>query len=218
MARLQAGGFQKMMLGARGAGQSPRVIARVVLGALVAANIAAAVIVLKPWSGSAEALEQRASVLRRELQQKRAGLERLRGIVSKVETARGDGDRFMGSYLLSRRSVSSNLLDDLDQTARKAGIKQKEVTFNFEKIEGSESLSKATITAAYEGNYSDLMHFLNLLDRSPRLLIIESLAASPQPTGPALSITMKLNAFVREGLPGPAVEAVNTASVQGAQE
>lgn len=180
-------------------GRDPRVVARVGLAALTAANLIAAVIVLKPWAGSAEELERQASTLRQDLQRKRASLEKLRSIVNKVEGARGDGDKFMDSYLLSRRWVSSRLLMDLDHMARKAGIRQKEVAFAFEPVEGSDTLTKATVTANYEGSYADLIHFLNLTDRSQRLLIIESLAATPQPQGMVLNSTMKFNAFVREG-------------------
>ncbi len=190
----------------RGSGRNPRMIARLVLGVLVVANLAAALIVLKPWAGSAEDLERRAADLRHQVRQKEIALDRLRGTVSKVETARTDGDRFMDGYLLSRRTVSSKLLSDLDQMARTASIRQREVTFGFEPVEGSDTLTKATIIANYEGTYADLMHFLNLLDRSPRLLIIDSLGATPQPQGMLLNITMKLNAFVREGGSAPTAE------------
>jgi Tfp pilus assembly protein PilO len=191
--------------------RDPRLVVRLVLGALVFANLVAAVLILKPWAGSAEDLERRAATLRQTLRLKQTSLERLRGIVNKVQSARGDGDNFMDGYLLSRRWVSSRLLRDLDGMARKASIRQKEVSFGFEPVEGSDTLIKATMTANYEGTYSDLVHFLNLLDRSPRLLIIESLAATPQPQGLVLNTTMKFNAFVREGGDAPDEEALEEA-------
>ncbi|HEX8985296.1 MAG TPA: hypothetical protein VF767_07690 [Bryobacteraceae bacterium] len=184
-------------------GRDPRLVIRAALGALMVANLVAAVLVLKPWAGSAEDLERQAAALRQTLHRKQIALDRLRGIVNKVESARGDGDKFMDGYLLSRRWVSSRLLRDLDGMARKASIRQKEVSFGFEPVEGSDTLTKATMTANYEGTYADLVHFLNLLDRSPRLLIIESLAATPQPQGLVLNTTMKFNAFVREGGDAP---------------
>jgi type IV pilus assembly protein PilO len=55
-----------------------------------------------------------------------------------------------------------------------------------------------TITANYEGAYADLLHFVHEVDRSPRLLIIESLNAAPLQGGGQLSISMKLESFVRE--------------------
>ncbi len=197
---------------------TPRLVSRVVLGALVAVDLVAAALVFRPWEGSADSLKNRVASLTQELKQKQAGLDRLRRIVGKVRTARTDGDTFMSSYLLGRRTVSSTLLDELDQMARKAGIKQKEVTFGFSPVEGSEALSQAEITANYEGAYKDLTQFLNLLDHSPRLLIVDSLAATPQPSGPALEITIKLIAFVREvGAPAARIEQASAEAPGGTQ-
>jgi type IV pilus assembly protein PilO len=185
--------------------------ARAVLAVLVAVDLIAAVIVLKPWAGSVESLEQQAASLRQELKQKQVAVNGLSEIVSKVRTARGDGDSFMSTYLLDRRTLSSALLNELDQMARKAGVKQKEVAFAFDPVEGSEELTRAEITANYEGSYADLTRFLNLLDRSPRLLIVDSLAATPQPVGQLLEVTIKLNAFVREAA-SPAALAVQASA------
>ncbi|MGE5648350.1 MAG: hypothetical protein ACM336_21435 [Acidobacteriota bacterium] len=197
---------------------SLRLAARLVLGALVAANLIAALIAFKPWSGSAEDLERQAASLRSEVRKKQAALEKLSSIVSKVQTARTDGDKFMGGYLLNTRSVSSRLAGDLDRMAATASIRQKEVAFAFEPVEGSEgTLTKATMTANYEGTYADLIQFLNLLDRSPRLIILESLQATPQPQGLVLNITMKLNAFVREGEPSPEEMAARKAEDEAPQ-
>jgi len=190
-------------------GRNPRTIARVVLGALVAADLVAALIVLKPWAGSVEDLDRQAVTLRQQVTQKDGALQKLRGIVNKVESARTDGDHFMDGYLLSQRSVSSKLLEDLTEMARKANIREKGVNFAFEPVENSDTLTKTTITANYEGTYADLMHFLNQVDRSQRLLIIESLAATPQPQGMLLNITMKVNAFVREGGAAPVEQAAD---------
>ncbi len=74
---------------------NPRFVARLVLALLVVANLVAATVMLKPWEGSADSLARRAASLRQELKQKQAAVERMRGIVSKVQTARSDGDTFM---------------------------------------------------------------------------------------------------------------------------
>ena len=197
MTRISIASVRQRLAAAVGSGRNPRSIARLVLAVLVVLNLIGAAVVLKPWEGSGS-LEERVTSLRQELKQKQAVVERMRGIVSKVQTARGDGDTFMSSYLLDRRTVSSTLLDELDQMARKAGVKQKEVTFAFEPVEGTDALTHAEITANYEGQYKDLTLFLNLLDHSPRLLIIDSLGATPQPTGGVLEVAIKLNTFVRE--------------------
>ncbi len=184
-----------------------RLAVRIALGTLVAANLVAAVLMLKPWEGSADSLRQQAASISQELKQKQISVKRLQHIVENVQKARSDGDTFMASNLMSRKTLSSSLLDELDQMARTAGIKQKEVAFTFEPVEGSDVLTRSEITANYDGAYTDLMHFLNLLDHSPRLLIVDSLAAAPQPPGQVLGITIRLVTFVREG-------AVEQASAQ----
>jgi len=67
-----------------------------------------------------------------------------------------------------------------------------------EAIEGSDTLRMMTVTAGLDGSYDNLVKFLNLLDKSSKFVIIESLGAAPQQTGNLLSITIKLDAFVRE--------------------
>ncbi len=56
-----------------------------------------------------------------------------------------------------------------------------------------------SITATYEGTYADLMRFVHEIDPSPRLLIIESLNAAPkQGPGKLITVSMKLDTFVRD--------------------
>ncbi len=58
--------------------------------------------------------------------------------------------------------------------------------------------SMLQISANFEGTYPDLIHFINLLDKSDRLLIIESLNATPQQSGGRLNVMLKLDTFVQE--------------------
>jgi Tfp pilus assembly protein PilO len=176
-----------------------RTLIRLGIGILLAANLVAAAFAFKPWQSSAEDLERQAAALRQQVRQRQVALEKLRATVTKVEHARVDQEKFIDKYLLGSRSMSSTLGQDLELAARKAGIRQKDTTFSYEPIEGSDTLTKTVITAIYEGTYSNLMHFLNLLDRSDRLLVVESLSAAPQQSGNTLGVTMKLSAYVREG-------------------
>lgn len=190
--------------------KDPRVLVRLGLGVLLLANLVAAAVAFKPWASSVEDLDRQAAALRQQLRQREAALDKMRAVVNKVEKARTDGDRFMEKYLLATRSVASTLPQELEQMARKASIRPKDTTFSYEPVEGSDSLTKVTITTIYEGTYADLMHFLNLLDHSDRFLIVESLGAAPQQSGLLLGITMKLSAFIREGGEPPPVAETQT--------
>jgi len=188
---------------------------RAALGILLAADLAAALAVLKPWGGSAADLQRQLAALRQDVARRREAVARLRAVVSKVETAREQAERFVNTYFLDRRTVSSTVLSELEGLAKQAGVRLKEGSYLFEPVEGSDGLSMMTINAGAEGTYADLMHFLNLLDRCPRLLIVSDLQAAPQPSGMTLNVTMKLNAFVREQAAGERGSQLRAASGGG---
>ncbi|MBX5495475.1 MAG: hypothetical protein IRZ15_09075 [Bryobacteraceae bacterium] len=191
------------------ANRDPKLLARIVVGSLLAANLVAALILLKPWGGSPEDLARELSSLQRQVQQRRAALKQSRSLLAKVETARTQGDQFLESYFAERRSAPPLLLGELDRIAKEAGMKPKEHSFSSELIEGSDTLEMMTIVGNYEGNYGDLIQFVNGLDRSPRFIIIEQMNASPQPSTGLLNVNLKMYAFVRgeEPLPAPSEPA-----------
>lgn len=183
---------------AAGQFRNPKMVLRAALGVLVAANLVAAGFVMFPPGGSAEDLRQQLASLQSQIQSRQVVLERTRQHASAVEKGRAEGDEFLNEYFLPSRSHMSSLLTELEEAASKSKIKPREHAYSVEPIEGSDTLSMMTITAAYEGTYSDLMQFVHAIDRSPRLLIIESLNAAPQQGSGVLSVAIKMETFVRE--------------------
>src|SRR5438874_10281502 len=84
--------------------KDPRVSVRAALGALLFLNIIAALILFKPWGGSADDLERRVAMMRQQLPQQQAALARTQALVKKVEKARVEGDHFMEKYMLKGRT------------------------------------------------------------------------------------------------------------------
>ena len=178
--------------------KEPRVLLRATIGTLLAANLVAAVMAFKPFGGSADDLRREQEALRAQLARLQARVATSKQLVEKVETARREGDQFLEKYVTDRRIVSSTIQEELNRTAKEAGIKALPATLDLEAIEGSDTLEMMTISAGYEGSYADLAKFVNLLDKSPRFLIIENMQAAPQQGGQALTVTLKLDTFVRE--------------------
>jgi hypothetical protein len=176
---------------------------RVLVGVLLGANLIAAGILLFPPGGSAEDLEKELASLQGQATTKRALLEKTRQHVAAVELGRAEGDQFLSQYFLGHRAAPELLLSELGKAAAGSKIKGKETSWSFEPIDGSDTLSMLSIVASYEGEYGDLLHFVHEIDRSPSLVIIESLSAAPQAGTKLLSISLKLDTFVREdaGLP-----------------
>jgi hypothetical protein len=182
------------------AARDPRITVRAVLGVLLALDLVAAVLALKPFGGSADDLRQHRAQLQTELSQLQAHLTATQQMVRKVETGRKQGDEFLAKYVTDRRTTFSTIFGELDRTAQEAGIKPKDQNVELNQIEGSDTLEMMSITAGYEGTPASLQKFVSLLDRSPRFLIIESLSVAPQQGGQMLNVNLKLDTFVKEAL------------------
>jgi Tfp pilus assembly protein PilO len=193
---------------AAGGSRDPRLLVRIVLGVLVAANLAAAALVLFPPGGSAEDLQRQMASLQSQTSSNQALLERTRQHLAAVEKGRNEGERFLSGYFLVSRTASSTLLGELNEAATRSKIKPRENSFSVEPIEGSDSLNMLTITYNLDGAYNDVLSFVHELDRSPRLLIIESLSVVPQQGSNVLSVSMKVDAFVRDDESAQAAGAV----------
>ena len=183
----------------RSALKDPRVVMRVVIGVLLAANLVAAVIAFKPFGGSDPREEQIA--LGRQLadMEKKAAADRQ--LVSRIETGRREGDRFLAEYVTDARVLSSTIGEELSRAAKEAGIRElPRQTSRPELIEGSASLYMVRIQAGYEGNYASLKKMVELLDKSPRFLIIEKMTVvSPQQqSGQLVNVNIVLDTFMRD--------------------
>jgi type IV pilus assembly protein PilO len=190
--------------------KDPRVAVRAVLGVLLLANLVTAVIAFKPFGGGADDLRRDRNVLRQQLAQLKVQVAKNRKLVEKIETARTQGDQFLSKYFTQRRVVTSTIQGELVQIAKDAGVTYQPTTWNIEAIEGSDTLAMMTINAGCQGTYAALSKFVNLVDKSPRFLIIESMVAAPQQTGQVLNVTVKVDTFVKEeGLGGSEPDAAD---------
>ena len=177
---------------------NPRALLRLAVGLLLAVNAVAAYFVVRPIGGSPQELRQQAAAMRAAIRQKQNLLNRTRNLVSKIESGRGEGDHFIGHYFLPRRNAYSMIVADLNDLAGQAKVTPKESAFNIEPVDGSDSLLMMQVTANFEASYQDLIHFVNLLDKSDRLLVVESLNATPQQGGNKLNVMLKLDTFITE--------------------
>lgn len=197
--------FSLLRIDWRRLARDPKAAVRAVLGFLLLANLIAAWFVFQTPGGSLESLESDVLSAQRTLAARQAALERTQRAVELAAKANESGSEFLETYFLARRTAYSTLLVELEEAAGKAGMKTRDRSYNFEPVEGSEDLGMLTINANYEGTYGDLIQFVNAIDRSKRLLIVDQLAAQPQPQAGALVVNLKMNAFFREdgGEAGP---------------
>jgi Tfp pilus assembly protein PilO len=178
--------------------KDPRVAIRAVLGALLLANLVAAVLAFKPFGGGADDLRAQRGRLQQQLAQLNAQVAHSKRMAVKVQTARTEGDHFLEEYVTDRRVLTSTVQSELVQVAKEAGITLLSTNLSIDPIEGSDTLSMMTISAGCTGTYAGLAKFVNLVDKSDRFLIIESMVAVPQQSGPNINVTLKIDMFTNE--------------------
>ncbi len=188
--------------------RDPRDLMRGLIGVLLAANLVAVWFVYRTPGGTLEDLESQLVASRKQLVTHQQSVARLKQLVAHTDAAREAGDEFLNTYFLPRRHAYSLLELDLLKASKAAGIRARERTNSYEPIEGSDTLGMLNINANFEGSYADLIHLVNELDRSRRLVIIEQLQATPQQGSNSLAILVKLNTFFRAEGPQEAAEEV----------
>lgn len=177
--------------------REPRFLLRGVIGVLLAMNLAAAVVAFKPFGGGAEDLEQQEAALTQQISTMHKRVEDNKALVEKMRNARMDRDQFLAKYVADARLGASTLAAEIDRIATASGVRLLPVSFNEQEIEGSDTFRMVTVTAALEGNYISLAKFINMVDKSPHFLIIESLETeAPQQNGALLNIRLKIDTFV----------------------
>jgi type IV pilus assembly protein PilO len=179
--------------------REPKTLVRIGLGVLLAANLVAAVFAFHLVGASPEGISNELVASRLQLLAAQTRLNRGKTLSGRIDKGRDETVAFLNTYLTTRRHTYSTIISEITETAKTAGMNMKEATISpLDAIEGSDDLDMMTITVNFEGNYGQLIKFVNLLDRSPRFLIIESLQAAPQPKGDILTVSLKLNTFIRE--------------------
>ncbi|HTP32437.1 MAG TPA: hypothetical protein VMJ75_09700 [Candidatus Acidoferrales bacterium] len=176
----------------------PRVAMRAIIGVLLAANLAGAVIAFKPFGGSADDLRRERASLQQQLVATQAQVAKNKQLVAKVETARVAGDDFLEKYVTDRHVMTSTLQGEMVNIAESSGVVLQPNSWSLEPIEGSDTLYIMTLNVACQGTYPALAKFLNLVDKSAHFLIVESLTATPLQTGDKLNVTFKLDTFIRQ--------------------
>ena len=186
--------------------KDPRIVMRVLIGALLAANLATAVIAFKPFGGSADDLRKDQARLSAQLRQLQTTLENSKKHVAKIEIARTEGDDFMSKYIMDKRSAPATMVEELSKAATDAGVRVLPDTFTYEEIEGSDTLQMMSVVAPFEGDYAGLTKMVNELEKSPRFWIIDEMSLNaPQQQNQKvaaaqqnLNVNLKLLAFVRD--------------------
>jgi len=172
---------------------------KIAAGVLVLLNAAALFFYIAPPGGSRHELVEQEDSIRRNIQTHKVSMERLKTVSAKVQLGGDQTDQFAHKYFLPNRTAFTVLMGELLRMSNAAGLREGQRTYSPEPIEGTDDLTLLTINANYQGNYTDLMNFLNQVDHSDQLLILDTLTATPQQQGAGvLNVVTRFLAVIQD--------------------
>jgi hypothetical protein len=169
---------------------------------LLLANAVAVFLYIFPPGGSEAELLDRRDQLRAEIRSARMNTGRLHSVSGKVETGSRQATAFETQYFLPERLAYAAVIAEIQRLAKAAGVEEREAVYSKEPIEGSDDLSVLNTGARFQGTYANLMHFLNESDKSPMLLMIDTVRATPQQHGGEIDTEIRFQAVIRENSEG----------------
>ena len=184
---------------ASGRPTKPGPIIRLAVVVLLAANLVAGYFVMRPIGGSPEELRKQAGGYARSAA---PAAEQLGRTGCCHEDRSGRGRKATSSWtIISCRAgrAYSTVLAELNQAANESHIQAQGRRLRDRADRGQRYAQMMQISANYEGSYADLIHFINLIDKSDSLLIIEGLGATPQQGAGLLNITLEARHFCPRG-------------------
>jgi hypothetical protein len=190
--------FDWKTLKGNGEPRGPRFWLKAGVAALAVLNCAALFLYFDPPGGSRAELQAESANVRMQVAAARAQAHRLETVSNKVQLGSTESSRFEPKYFLGRRQAYSTVLAEIQRMAQTAGLQARDAVFSEEPIEGTDDLSLLNMSANYEGPYSSLTRFLYEADRSPMLLMLDAMTASPQQKPGLITTSIRFQAIIRD--------------------
>jgi Tfp pilus assembly protein PilO len=166
--------------------------------ALALLNGVALFMYLAPPGGSRQELMQESLQVRNQIAASRARSGRLKTVANKVQVGSGESGEFEARFFLPKRVAYEDVIAEIQRMATASGLKERDSVFTEEPIEGTADLSLLNATGNYEGTYDNLLRFLHEVDRSPMLLMLDTLQAAPQQHAGQITTSIRFQAVVRD--------------------
>lgn len=164
---------------------------------LAVLNAAALFLYLDPPGGSKAELTAESQQLKNSIATARAQTARLKRISANVQLGGQQAVYFETRFIFPRRGAYESIIEEIQRMAQASNLVERDGAWTEEPIEGTEDLSVLTNQVNFEGSYASLMRFLYQVDHSPKLLMLDTLTATPQKAG-QITAQVRFQAVTRE--------------------
>ena len=155
------------------------------VAAVALLDVALLVLLFSPLIGSQRARREHMGDLWRELQLKTKQVEPLRGMDKKIASANDEINTFYKDRLPEQDSAIS---ESLGKVASESGVQMTGVKYDI-KDENDVGLRPVLMEAEFSGGYSQLVRFVNAVERNKLFFIVDSVDLGSQQQG---NITLRL--------------------------
>ena len=137
-------------------------------------------------------------LLQREVSELMREVTRLRTVREHLPELGPQIRQFSSERLLSSLTGFSEIAQDLEEAAGKTGVALRRIGYNVKQVKELPDLSRIEVSTSVEGTYGQLLLYVETLEQSPRLYIIEDVEVA----GTArrqLRLEMQLSAYRNRG-------------------
>jgi Tfp pilus assembly protein PilO len=171
---------------------------KIAAGVLAVLNGVGLFLYFFPPGGSRAELTQQIAQLHSLIAAARVQTGRLATTAGKVEAGSKESGSFEAKYFLPKREAYLEVVEEIQRMAKASNLQERDGVWSDEPIEGTADLSLLNMAANYAGSYASLMQFVNEVDHSPMLLMLDALQASPQQKSGQINASIRFQAIVRE--------------------
>jgi type IV pilus assembly protein PilO len=168
---------------------------KIAIAALLAVDVAAALVFFSPLVGSERSRREQLDQLWRELQQKTRAAEPLRDFDKKIVTARQQIDDFYKNRLPAQDSA---IYEEVGKLAGQNGVRIGQIRSKAKDTE-SVGLRPVEIEADFSGGYLQLVRFINALERDPLFFIVDSVQLGGEQGG-MVKLQLKLETYQKASI------------------
>jgi len=153
------------------------------------------------WNMGGSSGARAADVARQDLELKlsQADIDRAKKIKDSMPAIQADCDKFE-RILFPASTGYSSVTADLDGIAQKAGAQVQDLTFKQSDVP-QRGLTSVEIVSVISGTYSSVVHFVNGVQRSPHIYVLDSLALGTETqnlgAGSQIKVTLHLQTYFR---------------------
>lgn len=136
--------------------------------------------------------------LEREVSEQAAEVARLQQVREQAPQLGPRLEKFVKQRFWTERAGFSRVAGELDEAASEAGVRLTQVSYKSQAEGAQPELVRVEIGTGVEGGYANLLRYLDALERSPRIYVIDELSVTGAQGG-LVRLEMRLTTFFQRG-------------------